>query len=92
MALPTSGPLSLLDIAATFGGSEPVSLSQYYAGGLPGANADAGTQAGLGAPLSTTGAGLPNSGSVISSIIGQPLNVMNPYLTINYIIYTGVLQ
>jgi len=70
---------------------QSLSGTQYYAGGLPGANADPGTQAGLGAPLSTTGAGLPNSGSVISSSIGQPLNIMNPYLTINYIIYTGVL-
>jgi hypothetical protein len=64
--------------------------TQYFAGGIPGANSDSGTRAGLGAPLSTTGYGLPNSGSVISSAIGQPLNVMNPYLTMNYIIYTGV--
>jgi len=70
---------------------QSLSGTQYYASGLPGANADPGTQAGLGAPLSTTGAGLPNSGSVISPSIGQPLNIMNPYLTINYIIYTGVL-
>jgi microcystin-dependent protein len=69
---------------------QSLSGTQYFAGGLPGSNSDPGTQAGLGAPLSTTGFGLPNSGSVISSAIGQPLNVMNPYLTMNYIIYTGV--
>jgi hypothetical protein len=33
MALPTSGPLSLTDIQTEFGGSNPISLSEYYAGG-----------------------------------------------------------
>ena len=33
MALPTSGPLSLTDIQGEFGGSNPISLSEYYAGG-----------------------------------------------------------
>lgn len=33
MALPSSGPLSLNDIATEFGGSTPHSLSEYYAGG-----------------------------------------------------------
>jgi len=33
VALPTSGPLSLADIQTEFGGSNPVSLSEYYAGG-----------------------------------------------------------
>lgn len=33
MALPSSGPLSLNDIAGEFGGSTPHSLSEYYAGG-----------------------------------------------------------
>ncbi len=33
MALPTSGPLSLSDIQGEFGGSNPISLSEYYAGG-----------------------------------------------------------
>lgn len=33
MTLPTSGPLSLQDIAGEFGGSAPHSLSEYYAGG-----------------------------------------------------------
>lgn len=37
MALPTSGPLSLNDIAGEFGGSTPHSLSEYYgaAAGIP---------------------------------------------------------
>jgi hypothetical protein len=33
MALPTSGPISLSDIQAEFGGTNPISLSEYYAGG-----------------------------------------------------------
>ena len=33
MPLPSSGPLSLNDIAGEFGGSQPHSLSEYYAGG-----------------------------------------------------------
>ena len=31
---------------------------------------------------------LPNSGG-ISGTIGQQMDVMNPYITLNYIIYTG---
>jgi len=33
MTLPSSGPLSLSDIQGEFGGSNPISLSEYYAGG-----------------------------------------------------------
>jgi hypothetical protein len=33
MALPTSGPLTLSDIQTEFGGSNPISLSEYYKGG-----------------------------------------------------------
>lgn len=33
MPLPTSGPLSLQDIQTEFGGSNPIALSEYYAGG-----------------------------------------------------------
>lgn len=33
MPLPSSGPLSLNDIAGEFGGTQPHSLSEYYAGG-----------------------------------------------------------
>lgn len=34
MALPTSGALTLSDIQTEFGGSNPIGLSEYYAGGL----------------------------------------------------------
>jgi hypothetical protein len=33
MALPSSGPLSLSDIQTEFGGTNPISLNEYYAGG-----------------------------------------------------------
>lgn len=65
-------------------------FAQYYAAGLPGAGADPAADPNLG-DASGTGSGLRNSGSVISPQTGQPFNVMNPYLTINYIIFTGVL-
>jgi len=36
------------------------------------------------------GQALPNSGAIISEDdVGQPINAMNPTLTLNYIIYTG---
>jgi microcystin-dependent protein len=65
--------------------------AQYYAAGLPGAATDTNAIPGLGLPATSTGAGLPNSGSVISSQSSVAVNVMNPYTTINYIIFTGVI-
>lgn len=64
--------------------------AQYYAAGLPGAGADPAADPGVG-NASGLGSGLRNSGNVISPTTGQPFNSMNPYLTINYIIFTGVL-
>jgi hypothetical protein len=34
MTLQTSGPISLLDIQGEWGGSAPISLGEYYAGGI----------------------------------------------------------
>jgi microcystin-dependent protein len=65
-------------------------FAQYYVAGLPGASADPAADPGLG-DASGTGSGLRNSGNVISPTIGQPFNAMNPYATINYIIFTGEL-
>jgi microcystin-dependent protein len=64
--------------------------AQYYAGGLPGGTGDPNAVPGLNIPGSGTGQGLPNSGSVIGNT-GSAMNVMNPYQTINYIIFTGVI-
>jgi hypothetical protein len=52
MALPTSGPLSLTDIQTEFGGSNPISLSEYYAGGSYVPSGASGTNG----PIPTSGA------------------------------------
>ena len=51
MAIPSSGPLSLDDIQTEFGGTNPIDLSEYYAGGgnvPPGTTGDSG-------PIPTSG-------------------------------------
>lgn len=53
MTLPASGPLSLADIQGEFGGANPISLSEYYAGG---AYVPAGTTGTYGA--------VPSSGQI----------------------------
>lgn len=53
MTLPSSGPLTLADIQTEFGGSNPISLSEYYAGG---AYVPAGTSGTYGA--------VPSSGTI----------------------------
>ena len=53
MALPSSGPLTLADIQTEFGGSNPISLSEYYAGGT---YVPAGTSGTYGA--------VPSSGTI----------------------------
>lgn len=65
--------------------------AQYYAVGLPGATGDGLGTSNVGPPTSTTGLGYGSSGNVNSSSIGQPFSLMNPYQTINYIIFTGAL-
>ena len=95
------------DLIGTGSGSQSVTLTtsnlpdhkhnlssataQYYAAGLPGGVSDTSAVPGLGLPNVSTGSGLPNSGSVIAGQLGTAVNVMNPYTTINYIIFTGVL-
>ena len=53
MTLPTSGPLTFSDIQTEFGGSNPIGLDEYYAGG---ANVPAGTSGTYGA--------VPTSGQI----------------------------
>jgi microcystin-dependent protein len=68
--------------------------AQYYAPGLPGGVPDPAAIPSYGLPNFSTGSGLPNSGGVIpdqNTTLGNALNVMNPYATLNYIIYTGVI-
>jgi hypothetical protein len=55
MPLPTSGPLSLSDIQGEFGGTNPISLSEYYAGGglvPPGTTGTFGAVPTVGNPIS----------------------------------------
>ena len=68
--------------------------AQYYAPGLPAGVPDPAAIPSYGLPNFSTGSGLPNSGGVIpdqNTTLGNALNVMNPYATLNYIIYTGVI-
>jgi microcystin-dependent protein len=65
--------------------------AQYWAAGLPGAGTDGAADPGYGMPPSSTGYGLKNSGNIIAPTTGQPFSSMNPYATINYIIFTGVI-
>jgi microcystin-dependent protein len=64
---------------------------QYYAfRNTPGAPDDTDAFSGLGATAAATGQYLTNSGPVDTiGSVGVPFSTMNPYLTINYIIFTG---
>ena len=64
---------------------------QYYAfRNTPGAPDDTDASSGLGATAAAAGQYLTNSGPVqTTGSIGVPFSTMNPYLTINYIIFTG---
>ena len=53
MPIPASGPLSMTDIQTEFGGTNPIGLNEYYAGG---ANVPAGTSGTYGA--------VPSSGAI----------------------------
>jgi microcystin-dependent protein len=64
---------------------------QYYAAGLPAGGVDPNAVPNLGMPNTSTGTGLPNSGGVQSATLGESFITMNPYLAINYIIFTGKL-
>ena len=67
--------------------------ADYFAVGRPGVSNDPNGVSPPGSPDVNTSSGLsvPNTGGVISPRIGQPLVTMNPYQTINYIIFTGVI-
>ena len=71
-------------------------VQQFYAVGAPNSATDPSTNISSGKGLTTTaqsgqGYGLSDSGSVVSSSHATPVVTMNPYQTINYIIFTGVL-
>jgi hypothetical protein len=71
--------------------------NQYYAvgGSATPSDPDNAAIAGYGVTQSGINRGLSDAGPVLntttgSTLTGQSVNIMNPYLTINYIIYTGV--
>lgn len=64
--------------------------ADYFAIGRPGLTTDTNGVSPPGPQSTSAGLAVPNTGGVISSTTSQPLSIMNPYQTINYIIYTGV--
>jgi hypothetical protein len=69
--------------------------NQYYAFRIAsGTPNEVGASLESGPSVSLAAQKLPNSGNIVSSsgAVGQSINIMNPYLTINYIIYTGVIS
>lgn len=71
MALPTSGALTLADIQTEFGGSNPISLSEYYAGGSY-----------VAAGTSGTNGAIPSSGTIsISNFYGTSAYIPPTNLT-----------
>jgi len=65
--------------------------AQYYAiRDVPGIGAGEVTAITYDAPTGAgQGSAIASSGGVANPTVGQPQDVMNPFLTINYIIYTG---
>lgn len=66
---------------------------QYYAfRNVPGTPGDTDATSGNGPTGASTGQYLSTSGGIkTAGSLGQPVDVLNPYLTINYIIFTGKL-
>lgn len=77
MALPSSGPLTMADIQTEFGGSNPISLSEYYAGG---AYVPAGTSGTYGAVPSSGTISIRNfygTSNVVITLTNQNVSAVN---------------
>ena len=72
MAIPSSGSLALSAIQTEFGGSNPISMSEYYAGG---SNVASGTTGDSG--------NIPSSGTISMSQFYGSSAVVNIALTIS---------
>jgi hypothetical protein len=73
MSLPSSGSISLNDIQTEFGGSNPISINEYYAGGIYVPSGTSGTQGSLPSSGQISfdkfyGTNLPNVLSVLQTI------------------------
>jgi len=86
MPLPTSGPLSLADIQTEFGGANPISLNEYYAGG---AFVPAGTS-GTNGPVPSSGAISISSFYGTSAIIPFGEAVYTTPGTYSYVVPAGI--
>lgn len=64
--------------------------ADYFAIGRPGLTSDTNGVSPPGPQSTSSGLSVPNTGGVMTPSTSQPLSVMNPYQTINYIIFTGV--
>ncbi len=77
MPLPSSGPLSLNDIQTEFGGTNPISLSEYYAGG---SFVPAGTTGTYGAVPSSGAISIRNfygTSNVVISISNETISALS---------------
>jgi microcystin-dependent protein len=65
--------------------------NQYYAfRNISGTPADTDAISGFGSSASGLGQYLPTSGGILTTTgLNDPINIMNPFLSLNYIIYTG---
>jgi len=80
MALPTSGPLTLADIQTEFGGSNPISLNEYYAGG-----------AYVPAATSGTYGAVPSSGEIgIRNFYGTQASLDTQTVTVGTYVVKGI--
>jgi Phage tail fibre adhesin Gp38 len=69
MALPSSGPLSFSDIQSEFGGSNPISLSEYYRGG---------------SYVTTNNTGVPTSGQIALNVFRGTVKQFAFTISTNY--------
>ena len=85
----TLGVSNLPDHEHTMEGSQG---TQYYAfRNATGSPLDPTAISGLGPTGTGQGQYLPTSGGVRAGTLGQSFNVLNPYSTVNWIIFTGAL-
>lgn len=94
MTLPSSGPLTLANIQTEFGGSNPISLSEYYAGG---SYVPAGTTGTYGAVPSSGTISIRNfygTSNVVISITDQTISDLDASAAYAYYILTsgGLVQ
>lgn len=85
MTLPTSGAISLGNIQTEFGGSNPISMSEYRRGaGSPILVPDTATNANIKSTLSNMSFSNYRGGSVVSTLDTQTVNVGYGFVNLGY--------